>query len=121
MRTYRDQGALEDSKAQITQGADRKGADRTSVPTRRIENDGPGLVTTQPGFGARHDQLTPRPPAIIIAQQIKVMAVVRYRAGCAIDKFATVKQNRAARRRAFCVHQKKRNLAPDATSVHREA
>src|SRR6266851_10219845 len=90
MRTYRDQGALEDSKAQITQGAD-----RTSVPTRRIENDGPGLVTTQPGFGARHDQLTPRPPAIIIAQQIKVMAVVRYRAGCAIDKFATVKQNRA--------------------------
>jgi hypothetical protein len=34
-------------------------ADRVSAPTRRIGgNDGPGLVTTQPGFGARHDQLT---------------------------------------------------------------
>jgi hypothetical protein len=61
MRTSRDQGALDApryySKAQITQGADRR-----SVPTRRIGNDGPGLVTTQPGFGARHDQLTPCPP-----------------------------------------------------------
>src|SRR5258708_35947796 len=115
MRTYRDQGALEDSKAQITQGAD-----RTSVPTRRIENDGPGLVTTQPGFGARHDQLTPRPPAIIIAQQIKVMAVVWERARRAIDKFLKVKQNRAARRGAFCVDQKKRKLAPVTTPVQRE-
>ena len=60
MRTFRDQGTLNApryySKAQITQGADRR-----SVPTRRIGNDGPGLVTTQPGFGARHDQLTPCP------------------------------------------------------------
>jgi hypothetical protein len=55
MRTSRDQGALDApryySKAQTTQGADRKGADRRSVPTRRIGNDGPGLVTTQPGLG----------------------------------------------------------------------
>src|SRR5262245_41539499 len=68
-------------------------ADNLSAPTRRIGgNDGPGLVTTQPG-SARHDQLT-RPPAVIIAQQIKVMAVVRYRAGQAIDKFETVNRNR---------------------------
>jgi hypothetical protein len=120
MRTFRDQGALDApryySKAQITQGADRR-----RVPTRRIGNDGPGLVTTQPGFGARHDQLTPCPPAIIIAQQIKVMAVVWYRAGCAIDKFGTVTQNHADQCHAFCVRQKKRNLAAEATSVRREA
>src|SRR5258708_30778353 len=103
MRTYRDQGALEDSKAQITQGAD-----RTSVPTRRIENDGPGLVTTQPGFGARHDQLTPRPPAIIIAQQIKVMAVFRYPPRRAIDKFSTAKENPAPPPPGFCLHPEER-------------
>jgi hypothetical protein len=33
----------------------------------------------------RHGQLIPR-PAIIVAQQIKVMAVDRYRAGCVIGK-----------------------------------
>ena len=60
---------------------------------------------------SRRSRDDPTPPAIIIAQQIKVMEVVRYRAGCAIDKFGAVKQNRAAQCRAFCVRQKKRNLA----------
>jgi hypothetical protein len=118
MRTFGDQGALD---APRYYSKARKGRIAEASRPARIGNDGPGLVTTQPGFGARHDQLTPCPPAIIIAQQIKVMAVVWYRAGCAIDKFVTVTQNRADQCHAFCVRQKKRNLAADATSVRREA
>src|SRR5260221_6368633 len=112
MRTYREQGSLDASKAKTTKGADRK-----SAPPRRIENDGPGLVTTQPGFGARHDQLTPRPPAIIIAQQIKVMAVVLYRARLANDKILKVKQKHAPPPPGFCVAPKKRRHLPSATPL----
>ena len=36
----------------------------------------------------------PHAPAIIVAQQIKGMAVDRYRTGQAIEKFGTVKRNR---------------------------
>jgi hypothetical protein len=57
----------------------------------------------------------------IVSQQISVGVAIQYRAGCAIDKFGTVKQNRADQCRAFCVRRKKRNLAADATSVRREA
>jgi len=110
MRTFGDQGALD---APRYYSKARKGRIAEASRPARIGNDGPGLVTTQPGC--------PTPPAIIIAQQIKVMAVVRYRAGCAIDKFGTVTQNRADQCHAFCVRQKKRNLAADATSVRREA
>jgi hypothetical protein len=43
----------------------------------------------------------------MVAQQIKVMAVVRYRVSQAIGKFETVKQNRADQYRAFCAPEEK--------------
>jgi hypothetical protein len=55
-------------------------APQPDVPKRR-----PGAATTH-GVRARHDQLTLR-PAIIVAQQIKVAAVDRYRAAQPIGKF----------------------------------
>jgi hypothetical protein len=72
-------------------------------PPRR-GSDGPGLAN-------------------ILSHQIKVRAVVRYRAGYPIGKFGTVKQNRGpdvVRSAAKNVPQKKRNLAADATSAGME-
>jgi hypothetical protein len=60
----------------------RRGALSVRRPDPPCWSDGPGLATTH-GVRARHDQLIPC-PAIIVAQQIKVMAVDRYRAGCSI-------------------------------------
>jgi len=58
MRTFGDQGALD---APRYYSKARKGRIAEASRPARIGNDGPGLVTTQPGFGARHDQLTPCP------------------------------------------------------------
>ena len=52
----------------------------------------------------------PHAPAIIVAQQIKGMAVDRYRTGQAIEKFGTVKRNRGP--------DKERHAEAGQMSVH---
>src|SRR5262249_16677222 len=86
----------------------------------------PDVESSLTGIIASHILKGPDPPrrgsdgpglANILSHQIKVRAVVRYRAGYPIGKFGTVKQNRGpnvVRCRAFAA---KNAFAPNRTST----